>query len=131
MIEITLPWPPNVNHYKKAGRLVRTKSGKMYQARVNSDDTNHFYWQVWTRIQKEGLKSFHSATISVEVDAYPPDKRKRDIDGILKVLLDSMQKGGLYDDDYQIARLLVERKDIIPNGKVIVRISELLCTSTK
>ena len=124
MIEITLPWPPNVNHYKKAGRMTRTKTGKYYQARVNTDETKHFYWQVWMAIHKEGLKSFAGAAISVEIDAHPPDKRKRDLDGILKVLLDSMQKGGLYDDDYQIARLLVTRCPIIPEGQVIVRIEE-------
>jgi len=127
-LEITLPWPPNVNHYKKAGRLVRTKSGKLYQARVNTDATKQFYWEVWCKVKaamaSEGVKSFNSAIISVEIDAHSPDKRKRDLDGILKVLLDSMQKAGLYDDDYQIARLLVTRMDNITHGKVVVRISE-------
>jgi crossover junction endodeoxyribonuclease RusA len=125
MIELTLPYPPNVNHYKRVGRLTRTKSGKLYQPRVNSDVTKHYFWQVWMKIQKEGLKSFGSATISVELDVYPPDRRKRDLDGVLKVFLDSMQKGGLYDDDYQIARLLVTRCSTIPEGQIIVRIKPL------
>ena len=129
MIELELPWPPCINHYKKPGRIVRTVTGKLYQMKVNTNETTRFYYEVWVKIRnmkaREGLKSFQGSTISVEVDAYPPDKRKRDLDGILKVLLDSMQRGGLYDDDYQIARLLVTRKDMIEQGKVVVRIQEL------
>lgn len=128
-LELELPWPPTVNHYKSVGKLVRTKTGKLYQQRHNSDATKQFYWQVWSIIvalrTHKGLKSFHDATISMEIHAYPPDKRKRDLDGILKVLLDALQRAGVYDDDFQIARLYVERKNTIAEGKVIVRIEEL------
>lgn len=127
--EITLPWPPSVNHYKRAGRITRTKLGKYYQPKVNTEETKRFYWEVWVRIRAamatEGVKSFCRATISVEVYLYPPDKRKRDLDNPIKALLDSMQKGGLYDDDVQIARLLVIRENIILGGQVIVRVAAL------
>lgn len=125
MIELKLPYPPNVNHYKKVGALQRTSSGKLYQPRVNTLATQRFYIEVYGRIRAQGLKSFNSATLMVQVSVYPPDKRKRDLDGILKVLLDSLQRGGLFDDDYQIARLLVERKDTIPGGQVVVKVSEI------
>lgn len=128
MIELTLPWPPSVNHYKKIGALVRTHKGKIYQARVNTTSTTTFYFLVRQIIAKEGVKSFNRATIALEVDAYPPDRRKRDLDGILKVLLDSLQRGGLFEDDYQVARLVVTRKDTIPQGKVVVRVSQLEST---
>ena len=123
--ELELPWPPSVNVYKNIGRTVRTKSGKIYQKRVNSPQTIAFYYQVFMKIKAQGLKSFQGATIVVEVDAYPPDARKRDISNILKVLEDSLQRGGLFDDDFQIVRLAVERKYIVPQGKVIVRIKNL------
>jgi len=127
--ELELPVPPSVNVYKKIGRLVKTKRGKMYQQRVNSPETIAFYYQVYMRIKAQGAKSFAGATISVEVQYFPASKRKSlDVDNLAKVLLDSMQHGGLYDDDKQIARLLIERKGIIPHGKVIVRIKELQCT---
>jgi len=127
--ELELPYPPSVNHYKKIGRLVKTKSGKLCQWRVNTPKTKQFYFEVWTKLRvafaTQGLKSFQDSTISMEVDVFPPDHRKRDLDGILKVLLDSMQRGGLYVDDFQIVRLTVERKYIVPQGKVIVRIKNL------
>jgi crossover junction endodeoxyribonuclease RusA len=126
MIEIKLPYPPSVNHYKRAGRITTTANGKIYQKRVNSDATNRFFYEVWVEISRmrsqEGLKSFGDATISVEIDAYPPDKRKRDLDNILKVLLDSLQKTSVYKDDNQIARLLVTRCPTIAQGQIIVRI---------
>lgn len=75
----------------------------------------------------EGLKSFDDATISIEVVLclHPPDKRRRDIDNGIKIILDGLQRGGLIQDDYQISRLYVQRGDIIPHGKVIVRVSEV------
>jgi crossover junction endodeoxyribonuclease RusA len=125
MIELKLPYCPSVNHYKKMGGFSRTKDGKLFQKRVNSKETLQYYYEVWAIVKAQGLPSFHSATIYVEVDVYPPDARKRDIDGILKVLLDAMQNAKVYDDDYQIARLLVTRCEIISKGKLIVRIREI------
>lgn len=128
-VTITLPYPPTVNHYKTIGRTVVTKSGKAFQQRINSEKTKRYFYEVWFKIQhlkaKEGLKSFDSAIISLEVDVYPPDKRRRDLSNILKVLEDSLQKAGLYNDDYQISRLVVERKGIIPQGQIVVRVKAL------
>lgn len=129
MIELELPFPPSVNHYKKIGRLVRTAKGKLYQKRVNSNQTKQFYIDVFVIVNnlksKEGVSFFERATISVEIDIYPPDKRKYDIDNSCKVLLDSLQKANVYQDDNQIARLLIQRKEIKKEGKVLVRIFEI------
>lgn len=128
-VTLILPYPPSVNHYKRAGRLTTTKSGKIYQPKVDTDATKRFYYEVWMRIRqmmaKEGLKSFDDATISVEIDLHSPDNRKRDIDNPVKPTLDSLQKAGMFNDDYQIARLLVTRCSIIPQGQIIVRIKSL------
>lgn len=129
MIELTLPYPPSVNSYKNIGRLTKTKNGKLLQMRVNSPQTKQFYWNVWVKIHalmaSQGVKAFGESMIYVEIDVYPPDKRKRDIDNVVKPILDSMQHAGLYDDDYQIARLLITKCSIIEQGQVIVRIFEL------
>ena len=59
--------------------------------------------------------------IRMEVIAYPPDKRRRDLDNLGKSLLDSLQHAGLYQDDSQIDYLSFER---MPEflGKVVVYI---------
>jgi crossover junction endodeoxyribonuclease RusA len=124
--KIELPWPPSVNHYKQAGALRVTKSGKLYQPRINTAATTQFFFDVWNQIRKlkatEGLKSFDSAKIEVHIQLWMPDNRKRDIDNPCKLLLDSLQHAKLYDDDSQIIRLVVQKMGIIPKGKVIVTV---------
>ncbi len=103
-----------------------TKSGKRFQPRVNTDQTKRFYYEVWTKVAMQGLKSFGSAPLTIEMDVFPPDKRKRDIDNVVKPTLDALQKAGLFDDDNQICRLIVTRLRTIQGGEVVVRIQELI-----
>lgn len=58
------------------------------------------------------------------VEAYPPDRRRRDVDNIFKCLLDSLQWAQVYVDDGQIDKLYVERREVAPPGRVIVSIEE-------
>ena len=131
MIELILPFPPSVNHYKKIGRTVVTKKGKSYQARINSPETKLFYYEVWLKIRslsaaKRMEMAPHSTIVlQVCIDLHPPDKRRRDVDNNIKIILDSLVRGGLIEDDSQIHRLVVEKKGIIPQGQTIVRIEEL------
>jgi crossover junction endodeoxyribonuclease RusA len=136
MIELELPWPPSVNNYKKVGATIKTAKGKIYQKRVNSPETKLFYYEVWIKIRSlKAIKRMETpldSTIALKVSVclHPPDKRRRDIDNPIKVLFDSLVRGGLIEDDSQIHLLVVEKKGIIPQGQVIVRIEEYLCTST-
>jgi crossover junction endodeoxyribonuclease RusA len=125
MIEIMLPYAPTVNHYKAVGRLKTTKTGKIYQEKFTSAETKRFYFEVFLKCRAEGVKSFDSATISVEMDVYPPDARRRDIDNVIKPTLDSLQKAGIFNDDYQVALLTVKRCSIIPQGQIFCRITKL------
>jgi len=127
-IILTLPYPPSINHSKKVGRLRTTKAGKLYQQKFNSPETMRFYYEVWVKIRSlnasERLRFVHDATISLEVaiDIYPPDDRRRDIDNGIKIILDSLQRGGLIANDYQIARLVVQRMSKIEHGQIILRV---------
>lgn len=129
MMVINLPYPPSVNHYKKIGRLIRTKKGKLLQPRVNTLKTKRYFFEVFMIVQQfkafSGFAGLGSARIQMEVDVYPPDKRKRDLDGILKVSLDALQHANVFDDDSQIDRLFVRRRDIIVGGQLIVGFQEI------
>lgn len=63
--------------------------------------------------------------LSVEVEVYPPDRRRRDLDNVCKAALDSLQHAGVYKDDSQIDSLLLKRKDVKPGGFLKVHISNL------
>lgn len=127
MITLILPYPPSVNHYKNVGQPKKTKSGKFYQPRFNSKETIAFYYQVWMLSRSQSSKFFTDATIPLEVaiDLHPPDKRRSDIDNRIKVILDSLQRANVIANDFQIARLKIERCSIVEGGQVIVRIESL------
>jgi crossover junction endodeoxyribonuclease RusA len=65
------------------------------------------------------------ARLRVSIIAHPPDRRKRDLDNILKPLLDVLAHADVYKDDCQIDALTIERAEIIKGGEVIVLIEEL------
>lgn len=57
------------------------------------------------------------------VYVYPPDKRKRDLDNILKIMQDGVATG-LKVDDSIITAIAVIRCDIVPKGLVKVVFTE-------
>ena len=125
-----LPYPPTVNHYKKLGGIVKTKTGKLYQKKFNSPQTNKYYYDVYIltrhKMPAEWVKLSDSAIFSVKVYVHPPDDKKRDLDNICKVLLDSLVKAKILPDDSKIHRLYLEKCNIIEHGKVIVKIQEIV-----
>lgn len=66
-----------------------------------------------------------STRLDVKITLHPPDRRRRDIDNTIKAMLDAMQSAGVYLDDAQIDRLLVERSTVEPGGVAIVNIKEI------
>ena len=112
MISIELPWPPSVNHYYRrtgGGRVFITAKGVDYRMNTSLACLEHKH-----TFDKD-------VRLSVTIYAYPPDKRKRDLDNILKCLLDSLEKAQVFVDDSQIDELIIRR--VGPNdGKVVVNI---------
>jgi crossover junction endodeoxyribonuclease RusA len=63
--------------------------------------------------------------VSVEIDVFPPDKRVRDLDNILKPLLDAMTAAGCWHDDSQVANLRVTRRGVVSGGRVDVVVQQI------
>jgi crossover junction endodeoxyribonuclease RusA len=63
--------------------------------------------------------------LALFIDAYPPDRRRRDLDNIQKAILDSLEKAGAYNDDSQIDLLIVSRQRSIPGGAIIITLQKL------
>lgn len=110
MLILELPWPPSVNHYWVASGHRRYISRKGIEFRKC----------VLVACQDNDIK--FDGPVSITIGAYPPDRRKRDLDNILKGLLDSLEYAEIYKNDNQVARLFIERKEIEKPGKVIVGI---------
>ena len=118
--EATLPWPPTVNTYwrhKVTGRLATvyvSAEGKAYRKAVNLCLAEH------------GVKTYAlEGDLRVEIEVFPPDRRKRDIDNLLKSLLDSLTHAEVWRDDSQISDLRIFRNNQIA-GMVKVRVYEAL-----
>ena len=55
---------------------------------------------------------------------FPPDNRIRDLDNYNKALFDALTHTGVWEDDRQVKRMLVEWGPVIPKGKVEITISK-------
>ena len=115
MIVLALPFPPSVNGYWRNinGRTLISAKGRAYKRAIAR-------LVKWNHAAKK-----LQGRLAVLVILHPPDKRKRDIDNSMKALLDSMQAAGVYLDDSQIDRLVIERGEIKKGGAAIVTIKEI------
>lgn len=111
--EFDLPYPPSANHtwrvVRGQNRVVLSKAARNFRARV------------YARLLAAGAKPV-SGPVALVIYVHAPDARKRDIDNLLKALLDALQHAGLFADDYQVARLTIERGEIVAGGLVRVGI---------
>lgn len=113
MLELDLPYPPSVNHYWRqvGARTLISRGGRAFRQSVCSILAAH------------GVRPL-DGPLEVAVDLFPPDRRRRDLDNALKSLLDALAHGGAYHDDSQTARLTVERRDVVPQGRTRVAIDQ-------
>jgi crossover junction endodeoxyribonuclease RusA len=58
------------------------------------------------------------------MDAFPPDRRRRDLDNIQKPVLDALQHARVYQDDSQVDLLVTRRCGPANGGRVDVRLDE-------
>lgn len=111
---LRLPYPPTVNHYWQPlgyGRMRISAAGKAYRQEVAIACTT--------------APTF-TGRLAVTIYAFPPDKRRRDLDNVLKALLDAMEHADVYEDDNQIDELHIYRREIDkPRGYVDVCIRTL------
>lgn len=105
-IILKLPYPPSVNHYwgSRGNQRFIGKKGKQFRADV-SDACN------------EAQIKPMEGRLAVHIALYPPDRRKRDVDNVLKSLLDACEHAGCFTDgDHQIDELHIVRQEIVPGG---------------
>lgn len=106
-----LPYPPTVNHIysrtKRGGVMLNAK------ARDYREEVIHNIGKGHTTI---------TGPIAVKVDAYMPDRRKRDLDNVFKALCDSLTHAGLWNDDSQIDDLRIIRRGVESPGRVVVTV---------
>lgn len=116
VLEIALPFPPSVNHY-----WLHTRQGKHYI----SDEGKRYQSKVFMACMAE-IPFTQAVEISVEVTM--PDNRARDLDNLWKVLLDSLTKAKIIEDDcwQKLPSITMKAVGVSKtNAGVVVTIKEL------
>ncbi|WP_194205795.1 RusA family crossover junction endodeoxyribonuclease [Superficieibacter sp. 1612_C1] len=120
-MKLILPFPPSVNTYWRApnkgplkGRHLISAKGREYQSAACAAIIK----------QLRRLPKPTTADVAVEIIFYPPDARRRDLDNYNKALFDALTHAGVWKDDSQVKRMLVEWGPVVPKGKVEITISK-------
>ena len=124
-VYLTLPcWPPSTN------RLWRSTTSKTGLPCVYLDQkARAFYNSVKFIVSKNkaalDAAKLQDSNIGLSIKLFPPDKRKRDIDNVLKALLDSLTKAGAWQDDSQVSYLEISKCETAKGGLVKISIWRL------
>lgn len=124
-LTLDLPWPPSLNSIWRAV-VITGRSGKP-RARVLLSQKGRAYRKAVMGIIA-GLGSPATppmARLRVHLLACPPDRRRRDLSNIPKILEDSLTHAQVWADDSLIDDLHVTRGEITPGGAVLVTITPL------
>jgi len=115
-MELTLPWPPSVNHYYRhvGPRTLISREGRTFRRNVCA------------LLGGGGPRKPPSGgRIALAMDAFPPDRRRRDLDNIQKPVLDALEHADIYVNDSQIDLLMTRRCEAVRNGRLRVDVMPL------
>lgn len=114
-ITIEIPFPPSVNSLYRTfrNRVILSKSGREWY-KVNLP-----------LIVKQRVGKVFSTRLSITMSVYPPDKRRRDLDNLLKVAQDCLTKAEVWVDDSLIDELYIKRFPVDYRPRIDVTIKEM------
>lgn len=110
LLSFATPWPPTVNHYYGSGgrgRKFIKPEGVAFRLAVKQTAMRH------------QLKA-EPGRLTVWVEAWPPDRRVRDVDNLSKSLLDALQHAGIIENDGLIDDLRFVRMRVVKGGMLRV-----------
>lgn len=115
MTQLILPFPPSVNGYWSA-----TSKGMLISARGRLYRTNAIA-AVYEQLKRRPKSLL--VDLDLQIVLFPPTRAKRDLDNFQKALFDSLTHAGVWGDDSQIKRILLEWGPVMKGGKVHMKIS--------
>lgn len=122
-MELELPYPPSINHYwrKWRNRMVISNEGREYRKNVCALlAPGNTHGKSGNGIRKPPS----GGRIALAMDAFPPDRRRRDLDNLQKSVLDALEYASVYEDDSMIDLLLTRRCNVTKGGRLKVYIND-------
>lgn len=114
--ELFTAFPPSVNNYyvkTQRGVFISAK-GKKFRDQLIKD----------AHEQLSGMEPI-DCKVRIDVVYWMPDRRKRDLDNLVKPLQDALTHAHIWGDDSQVDQLCVFRGTVAPpEGGCYIRISE-------
>lgn len=104
-LSLSLTYPPSVNTYWGFHGHRRFLTNKAREFKTN------------VAAAAAAARGFGACRVGIEVILHPPDRRVRDIDNVLKPLLDALVAAGVLNDDGQIDLLIVSRGTVVKGGR--------------
>lgn len=93
---------------------------------VREPEVVRYVNDVYYLIREQKLKATTADKLRIELYIYPPDEKKRDIDNVVKAVLDALQFAGIYTDDFKVWQLYIERRGVRKLGEVEFIITRVL-----
>lgn len=94
--------------------MLISKAGREYQRTVKG-----------LLIERFGLRFSCTPPYDIHFDVWMPDRRKRDLDNLLKAMLDALEASGLLVDDSLVYKLSMNRRGVLKGGKVVAIIKSM------
>lgn len=117
ILTISLPYPPSVNHLyfnASTGRVMR-QEGRVYKQAVLAAVLRAL----------NGRPAAYEGRLGLDIAVYFPDRRKRDLDNLIKITQDSLTSAGVWLDDKQIKDLHIWQAGMQKGGKLEVTVRTL------
>jgi crossover junction endodeoxyribonuclease RusA len=119
MIKLLLPFPPSGNHRLQLAR------GKFFPSLLYK----RFKSEVNLILHERQITPYpKGAQLGIQLLIEPPDRRQRDLDNIIKSLLDALKDGHnkAFADDYDLWHMEIDRGNVFkPNGRVFCQIWDI------
>jgi len=114
-MQLNLPFPPSVNGYWRSTRegVLISERGRIFRSNALAS----IYQQLRSR------PTALLTELDVHLVLYPPTRAKRDLDNFQKALFDGLTHAGIWKDDSQVKRMLVEWGPVTKEGKAEITIT--------
>lgn len=120
-MNLVLPWPPTANLIWRTRCVGSGKS--MHAATYLSAEGKAYRATVQRIVARLGIVAPLTGRISLSIAATMPDRRRRDLDNLLKASLDALTHAGVWVDDNQVDELRISRGDVAADGVGLLHVA--------
>lgn len=119
-----LPYPPTVNTYWRSMIMKNKATGEPF-IKVYTSEDGLKYQKAVEKIFRFNAGQAMTGPLFFQADFHPPDKRQRDLDNLLKSIIDALAEAGAFENDDQIQEIHVRMGKPLKGGIAYVTISQL------